>query len=59
MLTEGASLDVHTDNVGPDYGDMACNMLLKGSGTLSIQDADSDQFHTKQLEVGKCVIFNS
>ena len=30
VLTEGASLDVHVDLVGPDYGDMACNMLLQG-----------------------------
>ena len=44
VLTEGSSLDVHTDNVGPEYGNMAFNMLLRGSGTLSIQDADSDQF---------------
>ena len=37
VLTEGASLDVHTDLVGPHYGDMACNMLLQGQGTLSIE----------------------
>ena len=36
VLTEGSSLPVHTDNVGPEFGDMACNMLLRGTGTLSI-----------------------
>ena len=53
-------MDIHTDNVGPDFGDMACNMLLRGNGSLSIQEVPgSEEFLSKHLEKGKCVIFNS
>ncbi len=36
VLVNG-SLDIHTDMIGPEIGSMAANMLLKGSGSLSIQ----------------------
>jgi hypothetical protein len=35
VLVNG-SLDIHTDMVGPEIGSMASNILLKGTGSLSI-----------------------
>ena len=35
VLTDG-SLDIHTDMVGPEIGAMAANMLLRGTGSLSV-----------------------
>ena len=40
VLTKG-SLDLHTDTVGPSNGSMAMNLLLRGFGSLSIQNGDS------------------
>lgn len=58
LLYPKSSLDIHTDQVGPNFNSMALNMLLTGTNSY-LDIYDNNVQYRYNHENGKAVIFNS